>query len=328
MRAVWYQQAGAAAQVLQCDEWPEPQPGPGEVRVHIAVSAVNPTDIKRRQSGRELGLFERIIPHNDGAGRIDKVGPDVPHIRAGQPVWIFGAQAMRAHGTAADYVVLPARQAITLPSGITFDSAACLGVPAVTAHRCLFSDGDINGQTVLISGAAGRVGRCAVQLAKWAGADVIATVGSAAKAAEMHELGADAVLRYDSDDIVAEVQKLGRADRIVEVEFGANIEYIPDLLKPNGVVVSYGSDAVAKPTMPFHALMYNNITLRLIAIFGMPQQAQNQAFSDINRCLGEYGLQSKIGKRFTLDETIAAHQALEAGIDGCVLIDVNPAGRY
>ena len=328
MRAVWYQQAGAADEVLQSGEWPEPQPGPGEVRVHMAVSAVNPTDIKRRQSGRELGQFERIIPHNDGAGLIDKVGTGVPHIRTGQAVWIFGAQAIRPCGTAADYVVLPARQAITLPSGITFDNAACLGVPAVTAHRCLFSDGPIDGKTILISGAAGRVGRCAVQLAKWAGAKVIATVSSAAKAAEMHELGADTVLRYDSEDIVDEVQKLGRADRLIEVEFGANIERMADLLKPNSVVATYGSDAIANPVLPFYSLMFNNITVRFIAIFSMPAQAQDQAFYDINRCLCEYGLQSKIGKRFTLDETIAAHQALEAGIDGCVLVDVNPAGRY
>jgi len=328
MRAVWYEQAGSAADVLQSGEMPEPEPGPGEVRVHVAVSAVNPTDVKRRQSGRELTHFKRIVPHNDGAGIIDKIGSGVAPVRAGQSVWIFGAQAMRAGGTAADYVILPARQAITLPAGVTLDTAACLGVPAVTAHRCLFSDGPIQGQTVLISGAAGRVGRCAVQLAKWAGATVIAAVGDDAKAAEMHELQADAVLNYRADDYIRSVQNLGRADRIVEVEFGANIERAPDLLKSNGVLASYGSDAVKHPMLPFLPLMYNNITLRLIAIFSMPQQAQDQAFAAINHCLGNNGLQMRIGRRFTLDEVVNAHETLEAGINGSVLIDVNPAGRY
>ena len=185
MRAVWYESKGPAAEVLVAGEMPDPEPGPGEVRVRIAVSSVNPTDVKRRREGRELGRFARIVPDNDGAGTIDRVGAGVPASRFGERVWVFGAQAGRPFGTAAEYTCVPARFAIPLPDNASFADGACLGVPAVTAHRCLFADGPVRDRAVLVSGGAGRVGAYAVRMAKRAGAFVIATASSPAKLAAL-----------------------------------------------------------------------------------------------------------------------------------------------
>ena len=182
MRAAWYEKNGGAAEVLRLGEMPDPEPGPGEVRVRVAASGLNPTDVKARAGSRPMG-FPRIIPHQDGAGVIDRVGPGVPASRLGERVWVYIVQWQRPFGTAAEYVCVPAPRAITLPANLTFAEGACLGIPGVTAHRCLFADGPIEGQTVLVTGGAGAVGHYAVQLAKWSGARVITTVSSGEKAA-------------------------------------------------------------------------------------------------------------------------------------------------
>ncbi len=173
MKAAWYEKNGPAAEVLRVGEMPVPEPGPGEVRVRIVASGLNPTDVKSRAGSRPMG-FPRVVPHQDGAGVIDKVGRGVPASRVGERVWLYIVQWQRAWGTAAEYSVVPARLAVTLPNNTTFAQGACLGIPAVTAHRCLFADGPISGLTVLVTGGAGAVGHYAVQLAKWAGATVIA----------------------------------------------------------------------------------------------------------------------------------------------------------
>ena len=328
MRAIWYERPGPAAEVLTVGEMPDPEPGPGEVRVRVALSAINPTDIKRRRGGRELGLFPRIIPHNDGAGAIDRIGEGVPDSRLGERVWTFGAQAGRPFGTGAGFVVLPSRQAIRLPDSASFEDGACLGVPAVTAHRCLFSDGGIEGATVVVSGATGRVGAYVVQLAKRAGATVIGTVGSAEKAELAKALGADHALdrrRLSGDDLAAAVREItgGRGvDRVVEVEFGANVGWTAAVLKDNGVIATYASTADGEPRIPFHSLMYKNITVRLVAIFGMPRAAQDRAFADVTACLEAGTLRHRIGLRCAFEEVIRAHEAVEAGaVDGCALLE-------
>ncbi len=316
MRAVWYEQAGAASDVLIFGEMPDPMPGPGEVRVRIALSAVNPTDVKRRASGRELNQFRRIIPNNDGSGIIDVVGEGVPESRVGERVWIFGAQAMRASGTGAEFCALPARQAVFLPDGISLEDGACLGVPAVTAHRALFADGDIENQVVLVTGGSGRVGHYAVQLAKWAGAEVIATASSTEKMQYLQDLGADHVLNYRTDDLIAEIQRITSGqgvNRIVEVAFGANVAMAPRIMRPNGVIATYASDVDPEPVVPFYPLMYANITIRPFAIFAMPRAAQDRAFADITRCLKEGVLRHHVGAQFAFDDMVAAHQAIEAG---------------
>ena len=327
MRAFWYEKAGDAADVLELGETPDSEPGAGEVRVRVAVSAVNPTDAKRRQLGRELHQFPRIIPNNDGAGVIDRVGPGVAESRIGERVWVFGAQAGRPFGTAAEYVLLPSRQAIRLPEGTGFDAGACLGVPAVTAHHAVFVDGPVTGTTVLVTGAAGRCGRYAVQFARWAGATVIATVGSAEKAAHVRDLGADHVLDYKRDDIVAEVGRItggAGVDRIVEVEFGGNVAAIPKLVKPNGVVCAYASMAATKPQLGFYSFMFANITIRPFAIYALPAERLDRAFADTTTCLEKGILSHHIGPRFAFADTVAAHTLMEAGgAYGCVLIDLD-----
>jgi len=316
MKAYWYEKAGAAAEVLKFGEIETPRPGAGEVRVKIAVSAVNPSDWKRRRFGRELGCFDRIIPNNDGSGVIDDIGAGVDHSRLGERVWIFAAQALRPMGTAAEYCVLPARQARHLADGQSFEDGACLGIPAVTAHRGLFADGEISGQTILVPGGAGRVGRYAVQMAKRAAATVIATAGSAEKLYHLRRLGTDHVLNYNSDDIagaVAEITGGIGVDRIVEVALAFNIAEAPALVRENGVIAAYSADGVANPEVPFQALMYKNITLRPFAIFGMPVEAQDAAFTHIERLLADATLSHLVGSRFAFDQMIEAHEAIETG---------------
>jgi NADPH2:quinone reductase len=326
MYAVWYEKAGKAGAVLVAGDMPDPEPGPGEVRVRIAVSAVNPTDVKRRREGRELGRFPRIVPNNDGAGTIDRVGPGVPETRLGERVWIFGAQAGRPFGTAAEFTVVPARQAIPLPANTSFEDGACLGVPAVTAHYGLFADGPLTGKTALVTGGAGRVGAYAVQLAKRAGATVIATVGSAAKAETVRGLGADHVLNYKTDDLAAEIRRLtdGQGvDRIVEVAFGTNIALAPKIMKTNGVIATYASDAAPEPTLPFYSLMFNNTTIRPFIIYALPHTAQDRAFAAITAALKDGVLQHRIAARLPLARLAEAHEAIEAGtLSGSVLVDV------
>lgn len=330
MRAYFYEKAGAAIDVLVVGTLPDPVPETGEVRVRVTHSAVNPTDVKRRKIGRELDQSPRIIPNNDGAGIIDQVGNGVPASRIGQRVWIFGAQAGRPNGTAATYVVLPSRQAIALPDNASLTDGACLGVPAVTAHRGCFGDGSIAGKTVLVTGAAGRVGAYAVQLAKWAGARVIATVGSPEKAAATTALGADLVLDYGRDDVVKAVLTFTGGtgvDRLIDTAFSQTVGLAPQLVRPNGVITAYSSDADASPKIPFVQLMHLNILIRPFGIFGMPAAAQDQAFSDITAALRAGVLKHRVGHHTTFDNMISAHALMDgAGAWGTVVVDVAGAG--
>lgn len=326
MRAVWYEEKGLPADVLTFGEMPDPQPGPGEVRVRVMVSGVNPTDSKRRSNGRELALHPRIVPHQDGAGIIDQVGPGVDAARIGKRVWIFAAQARRPFGTAAEYTCIPSDYAIDLPAAARLEDGACIGVPAVTAHRSLFADGDLNGKIVLVTGATGRVGRYAVQLAKWAGAKVIATGSTAEKRDLAVALGADHAI--GTGNLLEEAKAVAPKgiDHAVDVAFGTNIDAVTELMRPNGTIATYASDAVARPSLPFHLLMYKNINIRMVAIFDMPEDAKRQAFADINRCLAEGRLKHHIDSLYTLDQTVQAHEALEAGtVQGSLLIEVAKA---
>jgi NADPH2:quinone reductase len=315
MRAFWYDRAGPAAEVLQTGDLPDPEPGPGEVRVRIAFSAINPTDVKRRATGRELALFSPIIPNNDGSGVIDKVGEGVNAARIGQKVWIFGAQHGRAEGTAADYVVLPARQALPLPGDVSLSQGACAGVPVVTAYHALFSDGDISRKTVLVTGGTGRVGAYAVQIGAWGGARVIATCGSEENCAEARKLGADVALNYKEPDLKDRILEAagGPVDRIVEVAFGANVGLLPDILKPNGTVATYASDAVPEPSFPFNKWMGGNVNIRMFTIYQLERLTQDELFQAISPILNEDTLVHRVGERFSFEDMVKAHEAVEAG---------------
>ena len=329
MRAAWYERKGAARDVLQVGELPIPEPGPGEVRVKVAVSGINPSDTKGRGTwrGQTEMLFPRIIPHQDGSGVIDAVGADISVSRIGERVWIYEAQRGRAFGTAAEYVVVPSSNAVRLPQGVSFVDAACLGVPAMTAHRCLFADGPIARKTILVTGAAGGVGQYAVQLAKWGGATVIATVSSAEKAEQVRAIGADHMINYRDEDVVARVQELtsgAGVDRIVEVAFGANLPVSLQVLKTNGVIATYSSDADPTPAIPFGQFLGKDLTVRFVLVYVMGEAAHQDAIRDITTAL-EAGLLHPVAvQRFSLDAIAAAHEAVETGhTAGKVLIDLH-----
>src|SRR6266851_4521472 len=240
MRAALYSSAGEAAEVLRVQEVDRPEPEPGEVLVRVHASGINPTDHKARSGMTARPIDDFQIPHHDGAGVIEAVGAGVDPARVGQRVWLWLAASGRRWGTAAEWTVVPERQAVPLPDGASFDLGASLGVPAMTAHYCLFSDGPVAGQTVLVAGGAGAVGHFAIELAKRAGARVVTTVSSPDKAALAEKAGADLVVNYRSPDAAQQVQAFAPAvDRVVEVALGANLELDLAVVRPQAVVVTY-----------------------------------------------------------------------------------------
>jgi NADPH2:quinone reductase len=327
MRAVWYEQNGEAAEVLQVGEQPTPEPQPGEVRVRLVTSGINPVDIKRRRGARGPMSEPLVIPHFDGAGVIDAVGAGVPTARIGERVWVYEAQWQRPSGTAAEFVALPAERAVRLPDGTGFAEGACLGIPALTAHRCVFADGPVHGQTVLVTGGAGAVGAYAIQFAKLGGARVLTTVSSDAKAEIAADAGADYVFNYRAENVVQRVEDLpggGGVDRIVEVEFGGNLPSSIKMLKPNGVIAAYASDADPDPKIPFYALAYKSATVRFVLVFAMPEAAKQQAVQDLTGWLEAGELRHYFASRLPLEEVVEAHQAMERGVIGNVVLDIAP----
>ena len=325
MRAAWYEQFGPAAEVLSLGELEAPQPEAGEVRVRIEVSGVNPVDVKRRLGGRGGSEGSRMVPHFDGAGTIETIGYGVPESRLGERVWLYEAQFERAFGTAAELAVVSSNLAVPLPDVASFDVGACLGIPALTAHRCVFGDGSVTGQTVLVTGGGGAVGNYAVQFAKLDGATVIATVSNNGKAELARQGGADHVVNYRTEDVVKRLSELTGAsgiDRVIEVEFGGNLETSMAALRNNGVIATYASQANPEPSVPFYTLIYKNITVQHVLVFGMPREAKKQGIDDISRWLTAGKLKHHLGPRFNLDQIVEAHEAVEANVFGKVLVDL------
>jgi NADPH2:quinone reductase len=325
MRAAWYEKNGPAAEVLKLGELPVPDPGPGEVRVRVVASGLNPTDVKSRAGSRPMG-FPRVVPHQDGAGVIDAVGPGVPASRVGERVWLYTVQWQRPWGTAAEFAVVPAARAVTLPANTSFAEGACLGIPAITAHRCLFADGPIEGQTVLVTGGAGAVGHYGIQLAKWAGAHVITTVSSKEKAVLAMEAGADHVVNYRAGDAAAEILALtggAGVDRIVDVDFGGNLAVSVKVIKVNGTISAYASAGDTEPKLPYGAIMARNVTLHPVLIYTMPERAKDDGARDVLRLVEKGRLLHNIGARFPLARVVEAHQAQESNkITGNIVLDV------
>jgi NADPH2:quinone reductase len=330
MKAAFYERRGPAREVLRVGEQPTPVPGPGEVRVKVAVSAVNPSDTKGRGNwlGATAMAFPLVIPHQDGAGVIDKVGPGVDETWLGQRVWVYMAQRGRPFGTAAEYTCVPARRAVPLPAKADFSVGASLGIPAMTAHYALFASGPLAGKTVLVQGGAGAVGFYAVQLAKWGkAAHVVATVSREAQAEQARLAGADTVVNYKTEDLVLRLRRLLEketpVDLIVEVAFGANQTNDAALLARNGVIAAYASDADPRPVLNFPAFLQKDATLRMLIIYEAPQSARDTAARVINTLIEEGTLKHQVASRYTLDEIAAAHDAMESGKEiGKVLIDI------
>lgn len=324
MRAARYATEGPGAGVLEIVDRDVPQPGPGEVRVRVAVSGVNPTDWKSRKGGglTAAGLDE-VIPNQDGAGVIDAVGEGVDPGRVGERVWLWLAQWRRAHGTAAQAVALAAEQAVELPDGVSLDLGAGLGIPAMTAHRCLFSgDGIEAGDHVLVHGGAGAVGHAAIELACWRGARVAATVSSDEKAQLAGAAGAELIVDYREEDVVAAVRAWAPdgVRRVVEVDLPANANVDAEVIGDYGVVSAY-----AVSPAPMHAsrtMMIRNAAIEFVLVYTMPEAAKHQAVADITAALGDGALTALPTRRFALDEIEAAHDAVEGGFVGKVLVDL------
>ncbi len=327
MRAGWYERNGAARDVLQIGELPTPNAGPGEVRVRLHASGVNPSDVKKRAGVRGQVISDpKVIPHSDGAGVIDQLGSGVSMARLGERVWIHSAQFQRANGTAAEYVTVPASLVTRLPNNTSFAAGACIGIPVMTAHRCVFADGMVTGRTVLVTGGAGAVGFYAIQLAKWAGARVITTVSSEAKQAAALRAGADVVINYKLGDVAEQVREVAGpdgVDRIVDVDFGANIQTSVKVLRPGGAIVAYASMAVPEPALPYYPLMGKNALMRLVMVYSMGAEAIAAACADITRWLETGDRAHLLTEHFSLDQLAAAHEAVEANTKiGGVVVDL------
>jgi NADPH2:quinone reductase len=321
MLAARYEKPGPAHEVLRIGDVPTPEPGPGELRLRLAVSGVNPTDWKARSATPVAGEFQ--IPNQDGAGVVDAVGEGVDAARVGQRVWVYFAAWQRPWGTAAEYSVLPAEQAVPLPDGTPDALGASLGIPALTAHRCLLADGPVHGRTVLVAGGAGAVGHAAIELAKWLGARVITTVSSDEKAALARDAGADAVVNYREPGAAERIRELAPdgVDRVIEVALASNLELDLAVCAPNAAIVTYAAD-VAGPELPVRKLMVPNLTLRFVLVYTIPRDALAQAVADVGDALRAQALTTLPVHRFPLERTADAHDAVEHGAVGKVLVDL------
>jgi NADPH2:quinone reductase len=326
MRAAWYERTGPADAVIEIGRRPMPEPGPGEVRVRLMASGVNPADCNRRRGQGHAMEAPLVVPNSDGAGTIDRIGEGVTRFRAGDRVWLYNGQRNGRHlGTAAEFIALDADLVTPLPASVPFAAGACLGIPCMTAHRCIFSRGPVSGQTLLVTGGGGAVGNYAIQLAVWAGARVIATVSHAVHAEDARRAGADVVIDRHREDVAARVlaETGGRGvERIVEVDFGGNLSVARDIVAVNGVIAAYASKGAPSPVVPFADLMRRNIAVEGVMLPTSPIAARRQAQSDILRWLESGERLHRIAAAFPLAETAKAHLAVEAGAKrGTVVVE-------
>jgi NADPH:quinone reductase len=317
MLAGFYERTGLAHVVLQVAELPDPVPGPGEVRVRVRWSGVNPSDVKSRAGLRASQMpFPRVVPHSDGMGVIDALGDGVPKARLGQRVWLWNAAWGRPDGTAAQWVVLPQDMAVPLPDATSDEAGACLGIPAMTALHAMLAHGGVAGQRVLVAGGAGAVGHYAIQFARLLGArQVLASVSAPQKAALAQAAGADTVINYRDEPLAARVREATHGqgvDRIVEVDIAANA--VPDLemLRAGGQLVVYGSGA-AGFELPFFPLIVNNIALAFFIVYNLSGADRQRAQSVLDGWLVRGVLTHNIARRLPLSEIADAHQCVEQG---------------
>lgn len=332
MRAVIYERTGAPHDVLRLATVPTPEPGPGEVRVKLAWSGINPSDVKSRAGTRSKVLpFPQITPHSDGAGTVDAVGPDVPPSRVGERVWVWNAAWGRASGTAAEYVVLPSAQAVVLPDNVDGDVGACLGIPALTAWHAVHVDGGVAGRTVLVAGGAGSVGHYAIQFARLAGARrIVATVSGPEKAALAKAAGADLAVNYRSDDVADIIQRETAGagiDRIIEVDLGSNLALDIKLLRRDGDLVVYGSNA-PEIAVPFVPMILKNIRARFFIVYNLADEDRARAIADLTKLLASGRLIHNIAQRLPLERVADAHELVEQGkVIGNVVLRIDPDQR-
>lgn len=322
MRAAWYDEQGGAAEVLEVGELTGPVPGPGELRVRLTRSGVNPGDTKKRTGWQGPSMpYPRVIPHSDGAGVVDAVGADVDPGRVGRRVWVWGTQSYRPFGTAATFTVVPQDQAVDLPTDASDDLGACLGIPGITAHRAVHADGPVDGQVVLVQGVLGAVSSLAAQLARAAGARVIGTVRRAGDLDRVDPAVASEIVSLDGPDPVAQIRDLAPdgVDRIVEVAFSDNVDLDAAVLRAGGVLAAYGSRA-DRPAIPFWPMLFENHVIRLLGSDDFPHAAKLAAARELTRVAAD--LVIPVAQVFPLGDIARAHDLVGAGAPGRVLIDV------
>jgi NADPH2:quinone reductase len=323
MRAAYYEQNGSARDVLRVGDVETPQAGPGEVRVKLATSGVNPSDVKSRQGSTRKIAWPRLIPQSDGAGVIDQVGDGIAKSRLGERVWVWNGQWKRAFGTAAEFIALPAAQAVKLPDKISFEAGACLGIPAMTAIHAVALAGTEKDSTVLVAGGAGSVGQYAIQFAKVLGATVLTTISSPEKAAAAREAGADHAIDYRREDVGERVMELtGKrgVDAVIEMDLAANAKLIPFVLRPKGSVIVYGTGAAAA-SLPAYFCLTQSIRVQFFLVYELDTRERERAVSAIGRALEQGKLANRIATpTYTLADIAAAHEAVERGTIGNVIV--------
>ena len=317
MKAAYYEQTGTASSVLHVGEVDKPEPQAGEVRIKVLWSGVNPSDCKSRAGLRSKVMpFPRVIPHSDGMGIVDTVGSGVNTLSVGQRVWIWNGAWGRAHGTACEYICLPAQQAIALADNVSDEAAACFGIPALTAMHAVIMDGGVAGKTVLVSGGAGAVGHYAVQMASLLGAaKVIATVSTPEKAELAKAAGANEVVFYKTENLVQRVSEITNGlgvDRIIEMDIGANGAADVEMLKLGGECITYGS-ASTPFELPFFPLIAKNLQLKFFIVYNLSNEDRAKAITTLNDLLSQGKLIHNIAARFSLGEVSQAHELVESG---------------
>jgi len=315
MKAVWYEALGPADEVLTFGEMDTPEAGPGEVRVKLESSGVNPADVKRRGLGTYGMEYPRIIPNSDGAGVVDQVGDEADKSLLGKRVWLFnGQRGGRAFGTAAEYIALDSWLVAPLPDDVSFAAGACLGIPCMTAHFNVFADGPVEGKTVLVTGGAGAVGHYAVQWARRGDATVIATVSSDEKSAHAKAGGAHHTVNYRDDDAATQIMDLtggAGVDRVIEVDLSGNLDLTTRVLANNGMISVYYSSG--DPKNAFFPLALKNAVVRFMILHSVPRAAIDRARADIADWLAEGGAMHTVAATFPLARTAAAHKFVESG---------------
>jgi NADPH2:quinone reductase len=324
MRAAYYETNGSAREVLRVGEVDTPQAGPGEVRVKLSHSGVNPSDVKSRQGATRKIAWPRVIPHSDGAGVIDQVGDGIAKSRIGERVWIWNGQWKRAFGTAAEYIALPAAQAVKLPENTSFEAGACLGIPAMTAYHAVALANAAKGATLLIAGGAGAVSQYAIQFAKAAGAAVVTTTSSDAKAKAARAAGADHAIDYKRENVgqrVMEITAKRGVDAVIEMDLAGNAKLLPTVLRPKGSVIVYGT--LPEATIPAGFCLVNSIRLQFFLVYELDAAERERALAAINRALAQGTLSHRIAQpTYGLADIPAAHEAVEKGTIGNVIVTI------
>jgi len=322
MLAAFYERCGPSHEVLAVEEIPRPEPGAGEVLVRLRLSGVNPTDWKARAKYEPEFAFQ--VPNQDGVGVVEAVGDGVDESRVGERVWVYFAAWRRQWGTAAQWTVVPADQAVPLPEGASDELGASLGIPALTAHRCLFADGPVSGLTVLVAGGAGAVGHAAIELARWGGARVIATVSTEKKAELARAAGAEAVVDYRREDAAEAIREAAPAgvDRVVEVSPAGNLDLDLEVCAPGATIGAYATDGGAEAPLPFMRLMRMNTTFRFVLVYTMPSPALRRAIAEVGEAVQEGALTALPVHRYALERIADAHDAVEQGAVGKVVVDI------